>query len=159
MCIRDRCEAATVGPSAALARYEAYRRSLRDELGSDPGAALQALHQQLLQGESPTVRHGIRQEPNQLLGRADDIAAVTDLLRASRVTSIVGAGGLGKTRLAHVVSRQAEQRAVHFVALAGVTTDDDVVSEVASAVGVGESRRSSAGHLAIPHDVLTGIVS
>jgi predicted ATPase/DNA-binding SARP family transcriptional activator len=154
-----RCEAATVGPSAALARYEAYRRSLRDELGSDPGAALQAVHQQLLRGDAPTVRRGVAHEPNSLLGRADDIAAVADLLRTSRVTSIVGAGGLGKTRLAHVVSRQAEQRVVHFVALAGVTADDDVVSEVASALGVGESRRSPAGHLAIPPDVLAGIVS
>ena len=153
------CEAATMGPSAALARYEAYRRSLRDELGTDPGAALQAVHEQLLQGDAPTVRHGVAHEPNPLLGRADDIAAVANLLRTSRVTSIVGAGGLGKTRLAHVVSRQAEQRAVHFVALAGVTADDDVVSEVASALGVGESRRSPAGHLAIPQDVLTGMVS
>jgi DNA-binding SARP family transcriptional activator len=40
-----RCEAATAGPSAALARYEAYRRSLRDELGTDPGPALQAVQQ------------------------------------------------------------------------------------------------------------------
>jgi DNA-binding SARP family transcriptional activator len=45
-----RSEAATVGPSAALDRYEAYRRSLRDELGTDPGPALQAAHRQLLQG-------------------------------------------------------------------------------------------------------------
>jgi len=154
-----RCEAATVGPSAALARYEAYRRSLRDELGSDPGAALQAVHQQLLRGEAPAVRRGVAHEPNSLLGRAADIAAVADLLRTSRVTSIVGAGGLGKTRLAHVVSRQAEQRVVHFVALAGVSADEDVVSEVASALGVGESQRSPVGHLAIPQDVLTGLVS
>ncbi len=98
-----RCEAATVGPSAALARYEAYRRSLRDELGADPGAALQAVHQQLLQGTSPVVRHGVPYEPNPLLGRDDDIAAVANLLRTSRVTSIVGAGGLGKTRLAQVL--------------------------------------------------------
>jgi predicted ATPase/DNA-binding SARP family transcriptional activator len=154
-----RCEAATAGPSAALARYEAYRRSLRDALGSDPGAALQAVHRQLLQGESPAVRRGVAHEPNSLLGRADDIAAVADLLRTSRVTSIVGAGGLGKTRLAHVVSRQAEHRVVHFVALAGVSADEDVVSEVAAALGVAESLHTSAGHLAIPHDVLTGIVS
>ena len=154
-----RCEAATVGPSAALARYEAYRRSLRDELGTDPGPALQAVHQQLLRGEAPAVRHGVAHEPNSLLGRADDIAAVVNLLRTSRVTSIVGPGGLGKTRLAHVVSRQAEQRVVHFIALAGVSADEDVVSEVASALGVGESRRSPAGHPAIPQDVLTGIVS
>ena len=154
-----RCEAATAGPSAALARYEDYRRSLRDELGSDPGAALQAVHQQLLRGEAPTVRSGVRQEPNPLLGRAADIAAVADLVRTSRVTSIVGGGGLGKTRLAHVVSRQAEQRVVQFVALAGVGADEDVVSEVASALGVGEPRRSRAGQLAIPQDVLAGIVS
>ncbi len=152
-----RCEAATVGPPAALARYDDYRRSLRDELGTDPGPALQAVYQQLLQGAAPVVRHGVPHEPNPLLGRDDDIAAVASLLRTSRVTSIVGPGGLGKTRLAHVVSRQAEQRVVHLVALAGVAGDDDVVSEVASVLGVGEFRRTPVGHHAGPSDVLTGI--
>src|SRR6266545_6976943 len=103
-----RSEAATVGPSAALGRYEAYRRSLRDELGTDPGPALQAVHQQLLQGTSPVVRHGVPHEPNPLLGRDDDIAAVANLLRSSRVTSIVG-----------------------------VTGDDQVAPEVASVLGAG----------------------
>ena len=152
-----RGEAATVGPATALARYEAYRASLRDELGTDPGAALQAVYQQLLQGAAPAVRHGVQHEPNPLLGRDDDLAAVGSLLRMSRVTSIVGPGGLGKTRLAHVVSRRAEQRAVHFVALAGVTRDDDVGGEVASVLGVGDSRRTSMGHLPITTDVVTGI--
>jgi len=59
-----RAEAATAGPSAALARYEAYRRSLRDELGTDPGPALQAVQRQLLQGTAPVVRHGVPYEPN-----------------------------------------------------------------------------------------------
>ncbi|WP_158847863.1 ATP-binding protein [Saccharothrix deserti] len=154
-----RCEAATVGTPAALARYDAYRRALRDELGSDPGSALQGVHRQLLQGDVPVVRHGVPHEPNPLLGRDDDIAAVANLLRTSRVTSIVGAGGLGKTRLAHAVSRRAEQRVVHLVALAGVGSDDDVVGEVASALGVGEAGRGPVGRLAIPTDVLTGIVN
>jgi predicted ATPase/DNA-binding SARP family transcriptional activator len=154
-----RGEAATLGPSAALARYEAYRRSLREELGSDPGPALQAVYLQLLQGEAPAVRYGVPHEPNQLLGRDDDIAAVANLLRSSRVTSIVGAGGLGKTRLAQVVSRKAEQRVVHLVALAGVTTDDDVVSEVASVLAVGNIRRASASHRTITPDVLAGIIN
>lgn len=149
-----RGEAATVGPATALARYDAYRRALRDGLGSDPGLALQNLHQRLLRGEQPVVRHGVSHEPNQLLGRDEDIAAVANLLRTSRVTSIVGAGGLGKTRLANVVSRAAEQRVVHLVALAGVTTDDVVVDEVASVLGVGESGRV---RLAAPTDVLAGI--
>jgi predicted ATPase len=152
-----RCETATVGPSAALARYEAYRRSLRDELGTDPGTALQAGYHQLLQAAAPAVRHGVQHEPNPLLGRDDDLAAVANLLRQSRVTSIVGPGGLGKTRLAHAVSRQAEQRVVHVVPLAGVTRADDVAGEVASVLGAGGSRRASRGHLAGTTDVVAGI--
>jgi DNA-binding SARP family transcriptional activator len=75
-----RCEAATAGHSAALARYDGYRRTLRDELGTDPGPALQAAYQRLLQGDAPVVRRGVQHEPNPLLGRADDIASVASLL-------------------------------------------------------------------------------
>jgi predicted ATPase/DNA-binding SARP family transcriptional activator len=152
-----RSEAATVGPAAALARYEDYRRKMRDELGSDPGPALRELHQQLLQGEAPVVRHGVAHEPNPLLGRDADLAAVAGLLRTSRVTSIVGAGGLGKTRLAHAVSRRAEQRIVHFVPLAGITRDDEVAAEVASAVG-GADTGGPPSRPPAPRDAVTGIL-
>jgi DNA-binding SARP family transcriptional activator len=154
-----RGEAATAGPSAALARYEAYRRELRDELGTDPGPALQAVQRQLLEGTAPAVRHGVPHEPNPLLGRDDDVAAVTGLLRSARVVSIVGPGGLGKTRLAQVVGRHAEQRTVHLVALAGVATDDDVAGEVAAVVGAGEPRRTPAGQPAVPTGPLGGIAA
>jgi predicted ATPase/DNA-binding SARP family transcriptional activator len=140
-----RCEAAVVGPAAALARYADYQQRLRDELGSDPGPALQGVYQELLQADAPLIRRGVRHEPNPLLGRDDDIAAVAGLLRTSRVTSIVGPGGLGKTRLAHAVSSQAEQRVVHVVELAGVAADGDVAAEVASALGVGEDGGGNAG--------------
>ncbi|MBV6700094.1 AfsR/SARP family transcriptional regulator [Kitasatospora aureofaciens] len=129
-----RCEADTAGAAAALARYDRYRRALRDELGTDPGPALRALHQELLRAEAPVVRRGVPHEPNALLGRADDIAAVMALVRGSRVTSVVGPGGLGKTRLAAAVGREAEQRAVHLVALAGVAGDDEVAGAIASAL-------------------------
>jgi predicted ATPase/DNA-binding SARP family transcriptional activator/tetratricopeptide (TPR) repeat protein len=148
-----RCEAAAVGPATALARYDAYRRALRDELGSDPGPALRTLHRELLLTDAPVVRQGVRAEPNPMLGRDKDVAAVADLVRASRVTSIVGPGGLGKTRLAHAVAREAEQRVVHVVELAGVTADADVAGEVASALGV----RDGGPGLAVRPDTLTGI--
>jgi predicted ATPase/DNA-binding SARP family transcriptional activator len=154
-----RCEAATAGPAAALARYADYRQGLRDELGSDPGPALQRVHQELLQADAPVIRRGVRHEPNPLLGRDDDIAAVAGLLRTSRVTSIVGTGGLGKTRLAHAVSSQAEQRVVHFVELAGVAADGDVTAEVAAALGVGEEGGNPVGRRGGPPDVLGGIVT
>lgn len=149
-----RAEAATLGSAAALARYETYRRSLRDEIGTDPGTALQGVYQELLRSAAPTVRHGVQHEPNPLLGRDDDLAAVAGLLRTARVTSIVGPGGLGKTRLAHAVSRRAEQRVVRFVALAGVTRDQDVAGEVASALDA-EFRRPAMG--AVTPDVITAI--
>src|SRR5215475_7637995 len=47
-----RCEAATAGPAAALARYAGYQRRLRDELGTDPGPALQDVHRGLLQADA-----------------------------------------------------------------------------------------------------------
>jgi predicted ATPase/DNA-binding SARP family transcriptional activator len=154
-----RGEAATMGPSAALARYEAYRRSLRDELGTDPGEALQALQQELLRGSSPVVRHGVAHEPNPLLGRDDDLTAVNGLLRSARVVSIVGPGGLGKTRLANAVSRQAAQRTVHFVALAGVRNDGDVAGEVAAVLGASEPRRAAVGQLGAPTGVPASIAA
>ena len=154
-----RCEAATVGPAAALARYAAYRQGLRDELGSDPGPALQGVHQELLQADAPVIRRGVRHEPNPLLGRDDDIAAVAGLLRTSRVTSIVGTGGLGKTRLAHAVSAQAEQRVVHVVELAGVAAGSDVTAEVASALGVGEDAGHPVGRGGAPTGLPAGIAA
>ena len=155
-----RCEAATVGPASALARYDAYRRAVRDELGTDPGPALQAAHRRLLQGVVPAVRHGVAHEPNPLLGRDGDVAAVEALLRTSRVTSIVGTGGLGKTRLANVVARRAEVPAVTVVPLAGIATGDDVAREVATALGVGGPRTPGAvGHVAGTGDAAAAIAT
>ncbi|MEU9241226.1 BTAD domain-containing putative transcriptional regulator [Streptomyces sp. NPDC048385] len=139
-----RCEAAGAGRAAALTRYDGYRRRLRDELGSDPGAQLRSVYQELLSADVAPVRHGVPHDPNPLLGRDADIAAVAGLLRGARVVTVVGPGGLGKTRLSHAVSRAAEQPVVHFVTLAGVT-HDDVADEVASAVGGGEGRQLPGG--------------
>ncbi|MGW1121452.1 ATP-binding protein [Streptomyces tanashiensis] len=154
-----RCEASTAGPSAGLAAYDRYRRALRTELGTDPGPALRALHRELLRDEAPPVRRGVPHEPNELLGRAADIAAVARLLHTSRVTSIVGPGGLGKTRLAAAVSREAAQRTVLLVPLGGVTDDADVAGEVASAVGAAEARRLHPGGVGPAPDVLTSVVA
>ncbi|GKQ38970.1 BTAD domain-containing putative transcriptional regulator [Streptomyces sp. A012304] len=149
-----RCEAATAGRAAALTRYDVYRRGLREELGTDPGPRLRSVYQELLGADATPVRHGVPHDPNPLLGRDADIAAVSGLLREVRVVTVVGPGGLGKTRLSHAVSRAAEQPVVHFVPLAGITSDDDVAGEVASAVGAGEGRQLTGGG-----DAVTGIVA
>lgn len=131
------------GVPAALDRFEAYRRDLADRLGIDPSPALQVLHTELLARDRP-VREGLLYEASRLIGRDGDVAALAETIRTSRVTSIVGAGGLGKTRLAHLMGRLAEQPVVHFVELAGVTSPEGVAVEVGDALGV---RESVAGRL------------
>ena len=127
--------AATAGPAAALARYEEYREDLADRLGVDPDPALQRLHRELLVADSP-VRDGVHFDADTLLGREDDLAELRAAVRRSRLVSVVGPGGLGKTRVAHVLAREATQPRVYFVELVGVTSGDDVVAEVGAALGV-----------------------
>jgi predicted ATPase/DNA-binding SARP family transcriptional activator len=133
-----RSVAAVRGAGAALERFELYRSDLRERLGADPGPDLQRIHQELLSLDSP-VRDGVHYEATALLGRGDDIRRLRAAMVASRVVSIVGPGGLGKTRLAHVLGRDAVQPVVHFVELVGVTAPEDLVGEIGSALGVRDS--------------------
>lgn len=146
-----RSEAAVRGPAAALERYERHRAGLAGRLGTDPGPALQEVHRELLAADRP-VHDGVRFDAGPLLGRDDDVRALHGLLGGHRVVSILGAGGLGKTRLAHVIGRGAGVPVVRFVELAGVGAPEDVAGEVAAAIGVRDSvveqRRMSPGQRA-----------
>jgi len=133
-----RSEAVAAGAPVALTRYDAYRRDLADRLGVDPDPALQRVHRELLAADDP-VRSGVRFDADELLGRAADLEGLRALVRAGRLTTILGPGGLGKTRVAHVLAREATQPRVHFVELVGISSSADVVSEVGSALGVRNS--------------------
>ena len=133
-----RSEAAASGPAVALERYERYRRGLRDRLGTDPGELLQRTQRSLLALDRP-VRRGLRYDATELIGRDADLHRLRALMASSRVVSIIGAGGLGKTRLAHALARESTQPVVHFVELAGVTAAEDVAVEVGSVLGVRDS--------------------
>ncbi|MEW2353557.1 BTAD domain-containing putative transcriptional regulator [Spirillospora sp. NPDC029432] len=133
-----RSEAAVRGAAAALERYERYRTDLAERLGSDPGPGLARVHAGLLAADRP-VREGILYDGSSLLGRDGDIRTIHALLETGRVVSIVGPGGLGKTRLAHVAGRNAAQPVAYFVELVAVSSPEGVVSEVGAALGVRDS--------------------
>jgi predicted ATPase/tetratricopeptide (TPR) repeat protein len=144
------------GVPAALTHYEQYRAQLADSLGVDPSPALRAQYAALLAADRP-VRTGVRYDADRLIGREADVAALRTLVHTHRLVSIVGTGGLGKTRLAHVVARSAEQPVVHFVELAGVTSPAGVPIAVADALGVRES--VSGRPATLPHaDLLTRLL-
>ena len=107
-------------------------------MGVDPDPALQRVHRELLAADEP-VRSGVLYDADELLGREADLAGLRALVRTGRLTTILGPGGLGKTRTAHVLAREATQPRVHFVELVGISAAEDVVSEVGAALGVRNS--------------------
>jgi predicted ATPase/tetratricopeptide (TPR) repeat protein len=146
-----RALAGVQGVPAALARYEQFRATLAESLGVDPSPQLRAVHAELLASDRP-VRSGVRYDADRLVGREADLAALRVLVHTHRIVSIIGTGGLGKTRLAHLIARSADQPVIYVVELAGVTSPEGVAVEIADVVGVRDSVRTVAPRFA---DLLT----
>jgi predicted ATPase/class 3 adenylate cyclase len=79
---------------------------------------------------------------DELVGRSDELAAVWEMLGRSQVLTVVGVGGMGKTRLALEVAAgavAAYDGAVWWIDLANATGADAVVPVAMAAVGAQES--------------------
>ncbi len=145
----------------ALAAYRAARSMLVEELGVEPGPALQELERGILRHDPALAppaqsRRGVMPlpvPPTPLVGRRLEIAAVAALLRRDdvRLVTLTGPGGTGKTRLGLAVAEElsAEFRdGAIFVDLAPVSDTALLASTVAGALGVEEDERTVAEALA-----------
>ena len=97
----------------------------------------------------PTILPGQWAAPTALFGREDDVEVVAGLVRESgdRLVTLVGPGGVGKTRLAiEVAGRVAGDFAdgERFVALAAVSEFRDLASAIARALAAPVSEGESA---------------
>ncbi len=145
----------------ALAVFEDTRRGLETSLGIDPSPGLAAIHLAILRGELPAgtggragnggtgrngdrARSGVARErtgnlPAQLtsfVGRDDELSRVAKLLGESRLITLTGPGGAGKTRLAvETGARLDVPDGVWFVPLAPVSDAADVPEAVLAAIG------------------------
>lgn len=131
----------------ALRRSADLARLMREELGLDPSPAARELEWRILSND-PALRStapGIQLSeprvvdwPTRLIGRDDDIARVAKLMTTQRVVTLVGPGGVGKTRLArrHAADHGAAGRAATMVELAVVREAASVAAAVATALDV-----------------------
>jgi predicted ATPase len=93
----------------------------------------------LVDEEATVVDGPVMADLEPIRGRVDDITSVTQLLSSSRLVTLVGFGGVGKTRLAiEIMTRFAPVVAdgVFFVDLAALASPDAVVPALLRTVGV-----------------------
>jgi predicted ATPase/DNA-binding SARP family transcriptional activator len=127
----------------ALAQYQQLRDALRRELAADPDPETRRVHRELLAGsvESPTAATGGSNLPHRVtsfVGRRRELAELTAMLDRTRLLTLVGPGGCGKTRLAlELADGRVEDFAggVRLVELASISDPELVVQQVATAIG------------------------
>ncbi|MEV5755244.1 BTAD domain-containing putative transcriptional regulator [Streptomyces tendae] len=161
----------------ALAAYESVRRVLADRLGADPGPELRALHGGLLAPADPVTpvpadappgtrtpgtrgpaaapapegfrpRGNLRARLTSFVGRDGDVETLRADLATTRLVTLLGPGGAGKTRLSQEAAEGAGDTArdgVWLAELAPVDDPADVPEAVLTAVGARETVLYRAG--------------
>jgi predicted ATPase/DNA-binding SARP family transcriptional activator len=124
--------------SAALRRFERWRKALASDLALEPEAETVDLYQRIRDGvasSSPLALRGSSQQfdshlpagVSTFVGREREIAEITALLVGGdrRLITLTGAGGVGKTELAIKIAEAAGPLvadSVYFVPLAGLSS-------------------------------------
>jgi predicted ATPase/DNA-binding SARP family transcriptional activator len=157
-----RALAATGRQSEALTVYQRTREHLAEHLGVDPSQRLEQAYLAILRQEIPQAAPPspaapvasqaetepyreaggpraakLRRPPTSFIGRDDDVAGVLKRLRAERMVTLTGPGGVGKTRLATEVATKITVPA-WFAELAPVTDPAEVPYAVLDALGLRE---------------------
>jgi predicted ATPase/DNA-binding SARP family transcriptional activator len=140
--------------AAALRQYEACKQILNEEVGAPPEDETTALFEAIRSHAYPprepresipparaTPVYNLPAELTPLVGRKRSVADVLRRLGAPtcRLLTLVGPGGIGKTRLAIRVAEQARNAfadGVAFVSLQAIESGELIVPAVADALGL-----------------------
>jgi predicted ATPase/DNA-binding SARP family transcriptional activator len=141
----------------ALEVYEDARRTMVEELGVEPGAALRELHGSILRQEpaliprlEPARKTRLPAQPTPFLGRRREVAEVVALLQRYeiRLLTLTGAGGSGKTRLALRVAGEVAgdyPDGVFWVPLASLREPALVSASIAQALSIEDEAELASG--------------
>jgi predicted ATPase/DNA-binding SARP family transcriptional activator len=136
--------------NAALKQYQTFEQTLRKELNIDPQPETHALYKQIRKGEAKWSRPGIKKEsviprnnlPHRLttfIGREQEQTEIIRLITKNRLVTLVGAGGVGKSRLALQVGEKSlkdSSDGVWLVELAPLTESTLVPQAVCDALAL-----------------------
>ena len=140
----------------ALAAFQQARRALVDELGIDPGRELQDLERAILRQDPALIvepadlraRRRLPAPATTLIGRRQEVAEVCELLAGgTRLVTLTGPGGTGKTRVALQAAYDLAERfadGVAFVELAALRDPELVLAEIAGSLEVSDGRDAHA---------------
>ncbi|WP_344833681.1 BTAD domain-containing putative transcriptional regulator [Actinocorallia longicatena] len=155
----------------ALEAYERARRMLADELGADPSKELADVHLRILRAEpepgppvAPVGKGPGPRLPAQLtsfVGRDEELDRIEGLLGASRLVTLLGPGGAGKTRLSIEIGARlgGEVAFVDFAPLAAGSGQDLLAQAANTALGLREVGVLPAGQRAEPVERLTAALA
>jgi predicted ATPase/DNA-binding SARP family transcriptional activator len=140
----------------ALAEFDAFTQSLQAEFGTEPEQATVEIGDAIRRGQPPVFtspeaavtnagsssrpKHNLAEQPTAFIGRDPDRAKLTAVLGepTTRLVTIVGPGGMGKTRLAVEVARtrvDSFEHGVCFVGFDAVASPELAIYAVADALG------------------------
>ncbi|MDL4819231.1 BTAD domain-containing putative transcriptional regulator [Actinomadura opuntiae] len=163
----------------ALRVYEETRHALADQLGVDPSPELAAVHLSILRrdaaapaaAEAPAgppeppelPRTNLAAQLTSFVGREEESRRIGKLLRETRLVTLTGPGGAGKTRLAGETAAgllDGMPDGVWFVALAPVSDPGDLVQTLLTALGVPDTvRKGEARTVPRPLERLTDFLT
>lgn len=140
--------------AAVSAVYRELQSRLLQDLNASPAPETQALYRELQQREPQAVatpaQTTIAANPKRrlpvpltdLVGRSKEIGELLELQKARRLITLLGAGGVGKTRLAVAVADAALEQfcdGACFIDLAPLSDSSLVPQAAAKALGIGEN--------------------
>jgi predicted ATPase/DNA-binding SARP family transcriptional activator len=137
----------------ALDTYHDLRREM-DEIGLEPGPRLRELEERILREDPvlvpPRVRNNLPVRLTTFVGRSAELEELRSMLDRTRLLTLTGVGGTGKTRLAIELAQRVmgeHPDGVHFVSLAALTDPDLVAHDAAEAMGLRSEHRSAEDEL------------
>jgi len=145
-----RCYASLGQRQQAVRSYQALKDVLRRELEVEPAPESTHLYQEILTGQYPPIstplrkpQHNLPAQLTSFIGRGKEIVQVKKLLSGSRLVTLVGAGGVGKTRLAFRVAEELwveYPQGVWLVELAPLVDQQYILQAIAAVFGVRTSQ-------------------